>query len=235
MEIIELKAEARSMTGKKGAKACRNNGQLPGVLYGRGSETTPLAVYPKQLDSALHTHAGANVIIKLAFEGKSEPVNVIVKDLQVDNIRGVMRHVDFHRISLDEKIRSSIRFKVVGDSPGLKEGGVLEHIMWDLEVECLPLDIPDYIEADISELEIGDSISVSQVSVPEGVEIISAPDAKIMHVVAPRVEEVVEVAEEIEGEEGEEPEVIDGAEKAEGETDEKAGDSEDKASGKKKA
>ncbi len=229
MEIIELKAEARSMTGKKGAKACRNNGQLPGIIYGRGSESRALAVHPKQLEKALHTHAGSNVIIKLAFGDETDSVNVIVKELQVDNIKGIMRHVDFYQIALDEVIRSAVQFKMVGESPGVKEGGVLEHILWELEVECLPMDIPAFIEADISELEIGDSVSVSQVSVPEAVTVITDPNAKIAHVVAPRVEEVVEV-EEIEGEEGAEPEVIDG-EKTEGEAADdsaKAGDSAEK-------
>ncbi len=229
MEIFELKAEARSMTGKKGAKACRDNGQLPGILYGRGAESRTLAVHPKQLDKALQTHAGANVIIKLAFGEESDAVNVVIKELQVDNIKGVMRHVDFYQISLEEKIRSSVQFKMVGESPGIKAGGILEHIIWELEVECLPMDIPAFIEADISELEIGDSVSVSQLSVPESVTVLTDSDAKVVHVVAPRVE-VEEVAEEVEGEEGAEPEVIAEGEKAEGESDDKgkAGDSAEK-------
>jgi large subunit ribosomal protein L25 len=230
MDIIELKADARSMTGKKGAKACRNSGQLPGVLYGMGSECKTLAVNPKQLEKVLQTEAGSNVIIKLSLAGEGDPVNVIVKELQVDNIKGLMRHVDFYKISLDEKIKSAVQFKMVGESPGVKAGGILEHILWELEIECLPMDIPDHVEADISELEIGDSISVSQVSVPEGVSVLADPNAKIVLVAAPRVEEVEEVEEEIEGEEGEEPEVISEGgkeEAAEGDAD-KAGDSKEK-------
>ncbi len=226
MEIIELNAETRSMTGKKGAKACRNNGQLPGVFYGRGSDPKPLAVNPKQLDNALHTNAGSNVIIKLMFDGQGDPVNVIIKELQVDNIKGLMRHVDFCQISLDEKIRSLVQLKTVGDSPGIKAGGILEHILWELEVESLPMDIPSHFEADISELEIGDSITVSQISVPEGVAVLSDPNTKIVHVVAPRVE-VEEVVEEVEGE-GEEPEVISEGEKEEAGAEDK-GKAEDSA------
>lgn len=206
MEIIELKAEPRSMTGKKGARACRNKGMLPGVFYGRGDEPTPLAVDPAQLNKVLRTQAGSNVIIKLTLDEKAEPVNVVVKELQVDSIKGTMRHVDFCHISLDRKIRSMVPFKIVGESPGVKEGGILEHILWELEIESLPLDIPGEIEVDISELNIGDQLNVSQMTVPEGVSVLSDWDMTVVHVVAPRIE-VVEVPEEAELE-GAEPEVI---------------------------
>lgn len=227
MEIIELKAEPRSMTGKKGAKACRNSGQLPGVLYGKGSESRPLAVDAKQLDKILHTDAGGNVIIKLTLGEGGEPVDTIVKDLQVDNIKGLMRHVDFQLISLDQKIRSTVPFKMVGESPGVDVGGILEHILWELEIESLPLDIPDAIEVDISALEIGDGVTVSQLSVPEDVTVLSDWEAKVVIVAAPRVE-VEEVVEEVEGEEGEEPEVI-----TEGAKEEAADEGTDKAEGSK--
>jgi len=225
MEIIELKAQPRLMTGKKGAKACRKDGMLPGVLYGHGEETKSVAVSPKQLDQALRTQAGSNVIIKLTLDDSSDSVNVIVKELQVDNIKGTMRHVDFCQVSLDKKIRSSVPFRMVGESPGVDIGGILEHILWNLEVECLPLDIPDQIEVDISTLEIGDNVNVSQLVVPENVTVITEWDATVVHVVAPRVEEEPVVAEE--ELEGEEPEVIDEDAKEEGATGDK-----EKAEGK---
>jgi large subunit ribosomal protein L25 len=226
MEIIELKAEARAMTGKKGAKACRNNGQLPGILYGKGDEPKPLAVNPKDLDKVLHTHSGSNVIIKLTVDDGGKPVNVIVRELQVDSIKGSMRHVDFCHISLDDKIRSKVPFKMVGEAPGVKAGGTLEHIIWDLEVESLPLDIPDSVEVDISLLEIGDHVNVSQVSVPPEVTVLNDPDSTIAHVIAPRVEVEPEVEAEIEGEE---PEVIaEGAKEEETAEEEKAEDAKEK-------
>ena len=214
METVELRAEPRSMTGKKGAKACRNQGLLPGVLYGRGEKTTPLSVDPKQLDKVLHTHAGSNAIIKLTIGEKGKPANVVVKDLQVDNIKGTMKHVDFYSISLDRKIRSSIPFKIVGESNGVKEGGILDRILRELEIECLPMDIPDGIEVDVTELDIGDNLTVSQISVPANVTIVTDPEQTILAVAAPRVEEEPEVEEEVELE-GEEPEVISDADKAE--------------------
>jgi large subunit ribosomal protein L25 len=218
MDIIELTAEARTMTGKKGAKACRNRGQLPGILYGKGDEPKPLAVDPKQLDQVLHTHAGSNVIIKLVLDDGDEPVNVVVRELQVDNIKGSMRHVDFYHILLDEMIRSKVPFKMVGEAPGVKVGGILEHILWDMEIECLPMNIPDSLDVDISGLEIGDGINVSGIPVPADVTVLSDPDSTVVQVIAPRVEEEPEPEVEIEGEE---PEVIAEGAKAEEASEEK--------------
>lgn len=209
MEMVELKASVRPQTGKKGARDCRKKGLLPGILYGQSDLTTPVAVNPKELDRVLHTHAGGNVIIKLSVEERGgEPVTVVVKELQVDDIRGTMRHVDFCHISLDEKIRTTVPFKVVGEAPGVKMGGILEHILWELEIESLPLEIPDHIEVDVNGLNIGDSIAVSELKVPEGVAVLTDWDVAVVAVSAPRVEEVVEAAPAAEEVEGAEPEVV---------------------------
>jgi len=208
MEFAELKAQTRARTGKSGAKECRRNGLLPGIIYGKGDESISLAVDPKQLDKVLHTHAGSNVIIKLSLDDAGEPVDVIVKELQVDNLKDTMRHVDFCRILLDRMIKSSVPFKIVGEAPGVTLGGILEHIHWSVEIESLPLDIPDSIEVDVSELDIGDSVSISQLTIPENVTVLADAGATIVHVVAPRVE-VVEEPEEV-VEEGAEPELVAG-------------------------
>lgn len=232
MEMVELNASVRPETGKKGARACRKKGLLPGVLYGKNDPTTPVAVNPKELDRVLHTHAGSNVVIKLSVDERGgEPVTVVVKELQVDNIKGTMRHVDFCQISLDETIRTEVPFKVVGEAPGVKMGGILEHILWELEIESLPMDIPDHIEVDVSELNIGDSLAVSDLKVPDGVTVWTDWDTAVVTVTAPRVEEVVEAAAPAEEVEGAEPEVV-GAkpekEAEEAEEKEKAESAEDK-------
>ena len=228
MEIVELKADRRQNTGRKGAKECRDKGLLPGIFYGKGDEPIPVEVNPRQLDKVLHTHAGSNVVIQLTVgEDGGEPPNVVVKELQVDAIKGTMRHVDFCHILLDKKVRTTVQFKVVGEAPGVKEGGILEHIMWDLELEGLPLDIPDFIEIDVSELNIGDSLSVGTLTVPESVTVLSDAGATVVTVAAPRVEEeVVEEAPE-EGLEGEEPAVIGDKPEAEAEKDGAKGDTKD--------
>ncbi len=217
MEMVELKASSRSQVGKKGAKQCRRSGLVPGILYGRSQQAAPVAVDPKDLSRAMHTHAGSNVIIKLLLDNKAEDAaTVVVKDLQVDTLKGTMTHVDFCHISLDEVIRTSVPFKIVGDAPGVKQGGILEHTLWELDIETLPLNIPDAIEINVSQLEMGDSLTVADLMIPEGIEVLTDPEIAVVSIVAPRVEPTVEaVAAPVEGEE---PEVI--TAKAEKETEE---------------
>ena len=216
MEMVELKARVRPHTGKKGTKECRTKGLVPGILYGSGDVSAAIVVDPKELDRALHTHAGSNVIIKLAVEERGgEPVTVVVKELQVDSVRGTMRHVDFCRISLDRKIRASVPFRTIGEPPGVKKGGVLEHTLWELDIESLPLNIPDYIEVDVSNLNIGDSLLVSSLNVPEEIRVLNEPDVAVVSIIAPRVEAVVEAA--AAPVEGAEPEVVGAKPEKEGE------------------
>jgi large subunit ribosomal protein L25 len=231
MEMIELTARVRSQTGKKGARQCRAKGLVPGILYGSGDVSAAIAVEPRNLDRALHTHAGSNVIIKLAVEERGgEPVTVVVKELQVDPVKGTMRHVDFCRISLDKKIHASVPFKIVGEAPGVKKGGVLEHALWELDIESLPLNIPDYIEVDVNDLNIGDSLLVSSLKVPEGIKVLNEPDVAVVSIIAPRIEAAVEApAAPVEGAE---PEVV-GA-KTEKEGEEAAGKEEKPAAEEKK-
>lgn len=216
MELVELKANSRSETGKKGAKKCRNLGLVPGILYGKNEKPSPVSVDPKELNRVLHTRAGSNAIINLTVDQAGEAVNVVVKELQVDTIKGNMTHVDFCHISLDEPIQTSVPFRVVGEAPGVKQGGILEHTLWELEIESLPLNIPDAIEVDISQLELGDSLVVGDLKVPEGITILSDWDAPVVSIIAPRVEPTPEevAAAPVEGAE---PEVITRAEKEESE------------------
>jgi large subunit ribosomal protein L25 len=208
MKIVELKAKVRPHVGKKGAKKCRNEGWLPGILYGEGGLTTPVATNPKELDRVLHTHAGANVIINLMVEGlASDPVTVVVKEVQVDSIKETMRHVDFCRISLDKKIRTLVPFKIIGEAPGVKQGGILERLLWELEVESLPMQIPDNIEIDVSGLNIGDTLTVSSLKLPEEVTVLTDWDVGVVSVAVPKAEVTVEAAPAAAAE-GAEPEVI---------------------------
>ncbi len=231
MEMVELKARVRPHTGKKGVKECRVKGLVPGILYGSGDVSASIVVEPKELDRALHTRSGSNVIIKLAVDEQGgEPVTVVVKELQVDPIKGTMRHVDFCRISLDKKIRASVPFKTIGEPPGVKKGGVLEHALWELDIESLPLNIPDYIEVDVSNLNIGDSLLVSSLTIPEGVKALNDPDVAVVSIIAPRIEAAVEApAAPVEGAE---PEVV-GA-KAGEEGEEAASEKEEKPAAEEK-
>lgn len=234
MEMIELKASVRSHTGKKGAKECRGRGLVPGILYGKGEQPAPLAVDPKELNRVMHTHAGSNVIIKLSVDGgKGEAATVVVKELQMDTINGTMTHVDFCHISLDEIIRTVVPFKVVGEAPGVKQGGMLEHLLWELEIESLPLNIPDSIQVDVSEMQMGDSIAVSDLKIPDGITVLTDWDTPVMAIVAPKAEPTVEAP--AAPAEGGEPEVIGAkAEKEPEETPEKPEKGEEKKPSEKR-
>ena len=206
---MELKLEARKRegTGKGVARKLRADGRVPAVLYGHGVESTPLSVDSKDLFHILHTKAGANVLVDLVVDGSEHLA--IAREIQQDHIRGMFVHVDFVAVSRDQKITIGVPVRVVGESPGIKAGGVLEHHLWEVQVECLPTNVPDAIEVDISVLEeIGTSLKVADLVAPDGVTILTNLDESVVAVQQPQAPvEVEEAAEGVEGElaEGEVP------------------------------
>ncbi len=213
-----MKVETRSDTGKKVAKDLRLKGLIPAVVYKGGKDATKLQLVRKDLESALHTGAGENVIITLEISGdtKIKTKTVLIKEMQRDPIKSLILHVDFNEISLTETLKVDVPLTVHGEATGVvKDGGILEHVMWELHVECLPTAIPEKIEVDVSSLNIGDSIFIKNIKVPEGVKVLNDPELIAIIVKPPKVEapkeEVVEVAVEPElirkkKEEGEEAE-----------------------------
>jgi large subunit ribosomal protein L25 len=205
----QLVADRREGTGKGVARKLRAAGRVPAVLYGAGVDATALSVDAKDLYHLLHTGAGTNVLVDLQVDGETHLA--LPRDVQRDHIRGRYVHVDFLAVRADAKIVLAVPVHVVGESPGVKLGGVLEHHLWEIQVECLPTDVPDAIEADVSVLEeIGTSLKVANLVAPEGVTILTSPDESVVAVQQPqaRVEEVVEVAEgeeAVEAAEGEAP------------------------------
>jgi large subunit ribosomal protein L25 len=209
----KLTADVRHTDGKGGARKLRATGRVPGVVYGHGDAPLHISVDHKELYHTLHTDAGMNVMVDLNVD--AETFLAMPRDLQRDPLRGQLLHVDFLRIARDEELAVEVPITLTGDSPGVKEGGMVEHHLWNLHIECLPQDVPDAIEADISRMNITDVLHVSDLKVPENVTVLSSPDEVVVAVVpAPTVvlEEVPEVAE---GEEGEAAEGEEGA--AEGE------------------
>jgi large subunit ribosomal protein L25 len=192
---LKLVAERREGTGKGVARKLRAAGRVPAVVYGMDMESTALSVDAKDLYHVLHA-GGANVLLDLIVDGKGRLA--LARDVQRDHIRGRFVHVDFLAVSRTEKITLQIPVRVVGESVGVKAGGVLEHHLWDVQAACLPGDVPDAIEADVSELEVGDSLKVGDLVAPEGVEISSAQDELVLAVVPPQAREVEEVAAEAE-------------------------------------
>ena len=194
----KLVAEKREGTGKGVARKLRAGGRVPAVLYGKGVDSTAVSVDAKDLYHVLHA-GGANVLLDLVVDGSSHLA--LARDVKRDHIHGRFVHVDFLAVSRTEKIVVSVPIRPVGESVGIKAGGVLEHHLWELQVECLPGNVPEAIEADITELSVGDSLKVSDLVVAEGVTVLSPPDESVLAVVQPQAREVDEVAvEEVEGE-----------------------------------
>jgi large subunit ribosomal protein L25 len=208
----KLKGEPRTDRGKGAARRLRAKGLVPAVVYGHGMEPIHLSVDARELLHLLHTDAGTNVLVDLHVD--HDQVLAIPREIQRDNIRGKFIHVDFLQVARDENITVEVPVHLVGESRGVKEGGVVEHHLWTLQVECLPQDVPPSIEADISDLGINDSLKVAELSAPQRSTILTSQDEVVVSVVPPQVLKVEEeeVAEAVEGEEGEAAEGEEGAE-----------------------
>jgi large subunit ribosomal protein L25 len=215
----KLVAEKRDGTGKGAARKLRAAGRVPAILYGHGMEPLALSVDSRELFHLLHTGAGANVLVDLVVDGTEHLA--LPREVQRDHIKGRFVHIDFLAVRRDEKINVTVPLRVVGESPGVKAGGVLEHHLWELNVECLATDVPEAIEVDVSELEIGSGLRVGDLKAPSGVTILTNPEDSVVAVTQPQmaVEEEEEEAEAVEGEAAEEE-----AEGATGEEAESAAD-----------
>lgn len=213
MSEIYLKAKKRNLTGKQQVKHLREKGIVPGVVYGGKIKNKSVQVSHEDLIKILHTSAGENAIIKLDIiksddksESSKNTANVILKEIQQHPITTDIMHVDFAEISLTEKIEVKVRIKIKGESIGVvKDNGILEVPLRELNIECLPTDIPEEIAVDIEDLKIGDTLHVEDIIPPEGVNILDEPERAVVLVAAPREEEEEEVEEE---QIVEEPEVI---------------------------
>jgi large subunit ribosomal protein L25 len=217
MPEIVVAAEGRTETGKSVNRRLRGGGMIPGVVYGAEKETIPVSVSPKEITKILRSASGENTLFDLELEGKRR--KVILKEFQVEPVHGHLLHADFYEVALDKTLEVGVHVEVQGTPVGVKvQGGILDFVTRELEVECLPGDIPERIVVDVSDLELGKHLRVSDLKAPERVTILTDPDVVIVHVVAPRAEEAPAVVAEVAPEEaaGVEPELIKKG-KAEGE------------------
>ncbi len=209
MEELMLDAQLRDEVGRGKVKSLRDSGFVPAVIYSGGKEALSLKLSHRQLVQLVHQHRIEGVIINISIKDdkkqKSRPC--IIKEIQYHPVHGEITHVDFNQISLTEEIKVNIPVVAKGEPVGVKmEGGSLEHILWELEVSCLPTNIPKDIEIDISSLKLGESIHVKDIVPPKGVKLLNDPGSIILTVAAPMKEEAP--AEAVEGEAKQEPEVI---------------------------
>jgi large subunit ribosomal protein L25 len=208
MKEYVVQADKRSERGKGQAHKLRFRGFIPGILYGRGLANQPLTLQPGSIAEILRSETGSNSLLKLTISGEDVPETAMIKDYQVDPITHELIHVDFVRIAMDEKIDIEIPIELTGTPKGVKEGGLLDFMHREMAIRCLPSMIPDHVKVDISNLQIGDHVTVADLVLPEGVESREEPDRVVAVVMMPRVEKVeVPVAPEAPAE-GAEPEVL---------------------------
>lgn len=205
-EAASLKAELRKESGKGAARRMRREGRIPAVIYGRGEDTRSLSVDAHEFEVLMRHVSLDNTLIDLNIKGKRGVVKALVGEVQTHPFKPAVLHVDFLQIHAGETVRVQIPVKLEGTPEGVKEGGVLQHVLQDLEITCLAEDIPESIVVDISALAIGDSIHVYDLEIPEGVELEIDESRTVALVAAPRVIEEPEPEEELE--EVLEPELI---------------------------
>ena len=181
-----IKAEPRTETGKNVARRLRQSGHMPGVLYGAGQPTVPVSLNPRQVRAVLESETGRNTILTVEVRG-GETAKAMLVDWQYEPVHSRLLHVDLKRIVLDQQLRATVPIVRLGEAPGVKlQGGILEFVAREVEVECLPGDIPDNIHADVSGLMIGTNVRVRDLKVEEKVHVLSDPELVVVHVVAPR-------------------------------------------------
>jgi large subunit ribosomal protein L25 len=198
MEQLMVEALPREERGKNRARQLRRAGQVPAVVYGGASEPQALSVDPRVVEKLLHSEAGRNAVFTLAIKGHGK-TPAMIRDWQMEPVKGLLLHVDFLRIALDERLRVRVPIEIRGEAAGVKQqSGILEQVQREVEMECLPGDIPDELVVDVSELVIGKGIRVGDLKVDNRkLSILTDPDRVIVHIVAPRAVEEEKPAEEV--------------------------------------
>jgi large subunit ribosomal protein L25 len=185
---FSIVAEERAATGKGAARKLRATGRIPAVVYGRGKTSRTVSVDPAALAQVLRkAHSGINTLIDLALD--SGETVVLVREIQKDPVSGQWVHADLFEVDLQQTLQVRVPLHFVGKARGVEFGGILDHPMRELEIECLPRAIPNAIEVDVSDLDVGDSIHVRELALPEGAQMISDLDLAVASVVLPKSEE----------------------------------------------
>jgi large subunit ribosomal protein L25 len=211
MATVSLSADSRDLKGKGAARTLRSQGQIPAVIYGHGRDPQSLALNARDLDKLLSHIQAESTVIEVTVGGHT--AKTLIREIQRHPIKRQILHVDFQALVAGEKVTVSIPIVLTGTPEGVRlEGGVLDQTLREIEIEVDPSNIPDHIEYDVTNMVIGDSVHVSDLKVPEGVEVQDDPETSVAVLAAPRavIEETPVVAEAVEGEAGAvaEPEVI---------------------------
>jgi large subunit ribosomal protein L25 len=216
-ERVKLTVQARESRGSAASRRLRAQGLIPGVLYGGGGEAHPFSIEERELRRVLTGDHGLHAILDVVLDGSQKAHHAVLKEYQLDPTRPRLLHVDLQEVRLDQVIHTQVVVEIVGESEGVKEGGVLSQINREVNVEALPMEVPDRLELDVSRMVIGDALRLTDLRVPEGVKLLDDPETVLVTVTPPTKIEEPEVEEE-ELEEGELPEgeVAEGEEAPEG-------------------
>ncbi len=207
---LEVKERGPDETGSRRARRLRRQGLVPGVLYGKG-HTRAILVGERDLRAALTGPSGLHAIVDVVIEGQKSPHHAVLKEYQQHPVRGVITHVDFHEVRLDQLIHASVAVQLVGESPGVKQGGVLQQVVREVTIEGLPTAIPEHLEADLSGLEVGGTLRLADLPQIEGITFLDDPyETVLVTCTTPRG--LVELEEEEAAEAAEGEEVAEGAE-----------------------
>src|SRR5215216_550722 len=213
-ERVRLQVKERDGRGSADSRRMRNEGLVPGVLYGRGQPPHPFSVPASELRRALSGDSGLHAILDVVLDGQKTTHPAVLKDYQQEVPSGRLAHIDLHEVRLDEAIQAQVSVELIGEPAGVKEGGVLSQVTRELNVEALPLEIPDHLELDVGGMAIGDSLRLVDLPAQEGVTYLDDPEETVLASVQvpaaivepePEEEELEEGEEGVELEEGEEP------------------------------
>ncbi len=207
MAKMVVEAVPREGGNKNEARRLRRSGRVPGVLYGANKPAVPVSLNPKQMKAVLESEAGQNTILEVNLDGDS--ASALIVDWQYEPVKGTLLHVDLKRIAMDQVLRVTVPVVARGEPAGVKtQGGILEYVHREVEVECLPSEIPEHIDADVTELLIGQNFRVKDLKIGPGVRMVTDKDEVLLHVITPKAE-VAATAETAEAEAAPaEPEVI---------------------------
>ena len=204
MAEVKLNVTKRPGLGKGAARRSRAAGKVPGVVYGSGMDPVAIEVDRREFVAALKTDAGMNVLLDLEVDGES--IVTLARELQRDPVRGTLLHADFVKLDLTQEVEVEVPVHLVGEAAGVKEGGVLEQPLFNVHVRCLPTEVPESVEADVSALNIGDSLRVADLAEGRGFAILNDPDSPVVTIAAPISEAELEAMEAAAGVTTEEPE-----------------------------
>lgn len=183
---LQVKEREPSNFGSRNTRRLRNQGLIPGVLYGGKGEAQPFLVGERELRTALTGPSGMHAIVNVLIDGKDTPHHAVVKEFQQHPIRGTLTHIDFHEVRLDRPIETTVALTLVGEAPGSRMGGVVQPVARELRIEALPTSVPEHVEANIDSLELGDTLRLEDIAPPAGVTFLDDPQTIVATCLAPR-------------------------------------------------